>query len=559
MCALFMKNKFIRIYCPLKLRRLLLPLFLVIAVSIFARDIVGTEEKTAGYFDVARATTAEALDHAARCSDLGLFAEETQVLEALKYSGREMTDAERARCLYRLALSYYSTGTYQLSLKNLFELLRMPKPDSLRYYDVSAKIILSGTYMRFHASAQADSVLRLVDQDLKRYDFGQTRMKKLRRDYYLEKSTVHADRGEWAEYINMLKEIDKYAEDNHDNALRRKLDYGIYYMQTDRPDLAERYYKSIRLEPEWSYDKMAAMVNYAEMLYNIRRFEDAVTVSDEALEMIKGHRMDQMKSTIFLVKGLSLFELGDAQRAVPYLEESRQIRDSIFEWHTSHSVLGSAKDFERDMDSNGYEAMRRANYRSWIYIAVLVVILISGVVLIVRLRRKLKGQEIRNAELAGELESIESRHTADLSDTLRDLSETKRRIVSLTLKLAQVNDVVRKAIDKESGAGDSERLASLQEGMKHVDLNRNVWETFDLLFEQTNPRFYKDLSQRHPDLTKGEKRMCAYIKLELSTKEIATVTNRSTRTVETVRYRLRKKLNIPEGVSLETYISELSS
>lgn len=161
--------------------------------------------------------------------------------------------------------------------------------------------------------------------------------------------------------------------------------------------------------------------------------------------------------------------------------------------------------------------------------------------------------------MTAELNDIESRHTASLSDTLRDLSETKRRIVSLTLKLTQVNDLVRKAIDRESREDDSERLVSLREGMKHIDLNRNVWETFDLLFEQTNPRFYQYLGERHPDLTKGEKRMCAYIRLELSTKEIATVTNRSTRTVETVRYRLRKKLNIPEGQTLESYLASLAN
>lgn len=384
-------------------------------------------------------------------------------------------------------------------------------------------------------------------------------MKKLRRDYFMEKSTVHADRGEWSEYIRLLKEIDKYAEKNQENALRRKLDYGIYYMQIDRPDLAERYFKSIRNEPEWSYDKMAAMVNYSQMLYNEKRYQDAVTVSDEALEMIRGHRMDQMKSTIFLVKGLSLYGLGDAERAVPLLEEARQIKDSIFEWHTTHSVLGSAKDFERDIDSSGYEALRRSRTRIFVCAAGLFVALVIACIVIYRYRTRLFREKRANEALTAELNDIESRHTASLSDTLRDLSETKRRIVSLTLKLTQVNDLVRKAIDRESREDDSERLVSLREGMKHIDLNRNVWETFDLLFEQTNPRFYQYLGERHPDLTKGEKRMCAYIRLELSTKEIATVTNRSTRTVETVRYRLRKKLNIPEGQTLESYLASLAN
>lgn len=522
-----------------------------------AQDYISPQIKEIKNFDVAGSSTAEVLDHASRCSDLGLFTEETQVLETLKYTRHDMTTAERSKCLYNLAMSYYSTGSYQLSLKNLFELLRLEKPDSLRYFDVSAKIILSGTYMRFHSSAQADSVLNLVKKDIEKYHFSPEMENKLLHDYCLEKSTVYAERGDWTQYINMLKESDRYCEDNHENALRRKLDYGIYYMQTERPDLAEQYFKSIGLEPEWSYNKMAAMVNYAQMLYDEKKYSEAINIADEALEMIKGHRMDQMKSTIFLVKGLSLYELGDARGAVPYLEDSRMLRDSIFEWHTTHSVLGSARDFERDLDNTDLETVRKANERSKIYIMVLclVILCIAGAAIFIY--RRLKRIKNENSHLCKELEEIEQVHNAQISDTLEDLSENKRRIVSLTLKLAQVNDVVRKAIDKSSTENADERISALQEGMKHVDMNRNVWETFNILFEQTNPDFYRNLCSRHPDLTKGEKRMCAYIKLELSTKEIATVTNRSARTVETVKYRLRKKFDIPEGTSLEAYLAEM--
>lgn len=525
--------------------------------TVNAQDYIGPEIKELRNFNVSDASTTEALDHAQRCSDLGLFTEETQVLEALKYTRHDMTPAERARCLYHLALSYYSTGSYQLSLKNLFDLLRMDKPDSLRYYDVSGKIILAGTYMRFHSNAQADSVLKLVDRDLQRYRFKPEMTRKLRHDYYLEKSTVHADRKEWPQYIQMLKESDKYCDDNADNALRRKLDYGIYYMQTKRPDLAEQYFKSISLDPEWSYNKMAAMANYAEMLYNEKRYEDAIKIADEVMEMIKGHRMDQMKSTIFLVKGLSLYELGEAREGVPYLEESRILRDSIFDWHTTHSVLGSARDFERDLDSSDMEEIRKANTRSRIVITLLCIAILGLAFMSMLIYNRLKIAREEKRKLGKQLDEIEQVHHAQISDTLDDLSENKRRIVSLTLKLAQVNDVVRKALDRNSTEDPAQRISELQEGMKHVDMNRNVWETFNLLFEQTNPDFYRNLCNRHPDLTKGEKRMCAYIKLELSTKEIATVTNRSARTVETVKYRLRKKFDIPEGVSLESYIAEL--
>lgn len=53
--------------------------------------------------------------------------------------------------------------------------------------------------------------------------------------------------------------------------------------------------------------------------------------------------------------------------------------------------------------------------------------------------------------------------------------------------------------------------------------------------------------------------MCAYIFMNLGTKEIATMTNRSTRTVETVKYRLNKKLSPPDGISLGDYLRSLDT
>lgn len=496
----------------------------------------------------------EMLDHAKRCSDLGLQAEETEVLEKLKEGGFEMTAGQKSKCLYRLALAYYTMGSYQLSLNNLFELLRFEKPDSLKFYDISARTILAGTYMRFGSTAQADSVLKSCERELKRYKFPDQRQRSLWRDYYLEKSTVCAARDEWPEYFALLKESDKYRDDNPENDVRRKLDFGIYYMQTGRSDLAEQYFKTIMEENEWSYNKMAAMVNYSQMLYNEKRFDDAFSVSDLALDMLSGHRMDQMKATLLLVKGLSLHNSGKSSEAVPLLEESRMIRDSIFEWHTAHSVLGLAKDFERELDSAHMDKIRRANQRSWIINVLLIVSLISSLVVILFIIKRIRLLKNRNLLLTTELSEIETRHAENMQETLTDLSDNKRRMVALTLKLGQLNDLVRSAIDRNQDILDSDRISALRDGMKGLDMNKNVWEIFDILCRQTDPKFYENLTRKHPDLTKGEKRMCAYIKMELSTKEIAAITVRSTRTVETIRYRLRKKLGLPDDISTEYYL-----
>ena len=70
---------------------------------------------------------------------------------------------------------------------------------------------------------------------------------------------------------------------------------------------------------------------------------------------------------------------------------------------------------------------------------------------------------------------------------------------------------------------------------------RNEFET---RFEQVHEAFFVQLNSRFPDLTPNDRRICAFLKLNMSTKDIALLTNRSPRSIESARYRLKKKLGL---------------
>ena len=70
------------------------------------------------------------------------------------------------------------------------------------------------------------------------------------------------------------------------------------------------------------------------------------------------------------------------------------------------------------------------------------------------------------------------------------------------------------------------------------------WEQFARHFDNVHTDYLKKLKEFCPDLTTAELKLAAYLRLSLSTKEIAQLMNISTRGVETSRYRLRKKLGL---------------
>jgi DNA-binding CsgD family transcriptional regulator len=91
---------------------------------------------------------------------------------------------------------------------------------------------------------------------------------------------------------------------------------------------------------------------------------------------------------------------------------------------------------------------------------------------------------------------------------------------------------------------------------KDID-SEDYWKVFEVHLEQVHEAFLKRLAEKHPDLTGREFKLCAYIRMGMSSKEIAALTNISFRAVENNRYRLRQKLKLERSENLSNYILSL--
>jgi DNA-binding CsgD family transcriptional regulator len=85
------------------------------------------------------------------------------------------------------------------------------------------------------------------------------------------------------------------------------------------------------------------------------------------------------------------------------------------------------------------------------------------------------------------------------------------------------------------------------------------WQNFTKHFDKVHGDFISGLKEKHPAITGNELKLCAYLRMNLSTKEIAQLMNISVRGVEISRYRLRKKLMIASDVSLFDYMLSLQT
>ncbi len=142
---------------------------------------------------------------------------------------------------------------------------------------------------------------------------------------------------------------------------------------------------------------------------------------------------------------------------------------------------------------------------------------------------------------------------------LQEDVENKNRELSLsTMSLVRKNELLQQI--KEDLLAAREPKHNIREVIKTIDRNideAGTWALFRDAFENADRDFFKKIKELHPELTPNDLKLCAYLRLNLSSKEIAPMLNISPRSVEVKRYRLRKKMRLERETGLTEYILEI--
>ncbi len=94
--------------------------------------------------------------------------------------------------------------------------------------------------------------------------------------------------------------------------------------------------------------------------------------------------------------------------------------------------------------------------------------------------------------------------------------------------------------------------------IKEMDSNmtKESWEEFEFRFNEVHSDFYDNIISDFPDLTPNELKLCAFLKLNMTTKDIATITYQTSHSITVARHRLRNKLNLERDDNLVTFLSK---
>lgn len=138
----------------------------------------------------------------------------------------------------------------------------------------------------------------------------------------------------------------------------------------------------------------------------------------------------------------------------------------------------------------------------------------------------------------------------------RELSNTATNIIYKNEMLNKLNMELSNLKDQEGRKLSSDQLNKLNKIIEGVQNDNRDWDIFENSFNDAHENFFKKLKLDYPDLVPNDLKLCAYLRLNMSSKEIATLLNISTRGVEIRRYRLRKKLGLPTDKNLTEFLLE---
>ncbi|RRN77353.1 transcriptional regulator, partial [Pseudoxanthomonas sp. SGD-10] len=170
-----------------------------------------------------------------------------------------------------------------------------------------------------------------------------------------------------------------------------------------------------------------------------------------------------------------------------------------------------------------------------------------------------KEEHIRKEAIENEQRLIKLRNEklqAELDSKGRELANSAMNMVYKNELLQKIRNQISDLKDEQGKKLSDDQLRKIQKLIDEGMHDERDWNLFETSFNEAHENFFKRLKQNHPALVPNDLKLCAYLRMNMSSKEMASLLNISVRGVELRRYRLRKKLDVPHDKNLVEFLME---
>lgn len=345
---------------------------------------------------------------------------------------------------------------------------------------------------------------------------------------------------------------------------------GICYLEKKSFDLADHYFiksLSIRKAKGDKRGQAQCLNNLGKNQVMQGHFQKALDFFKQALDL--GKEIHHAESILISLESLSNLNdtLGHHQHAFDYLKEFKQLSDSVYSAESKLAMSSLESDYrlEKERRFAQLEAERNKALEErkeiWKYalFGALFFLLLTSILLLFLMRGKVRNVKLEQEKLKLESEKLD----LERNKLQENLEYKNRELTSKALFLMKNNELISSIADKLIEAKSTFRAENqgiIQDIIHELRASQDahVWEEFEAHFTQVHSDFYKKLQDQFPNLSANEKKLCAFLRLNLSTKEISAITYQSINSITVARSRLRKKLNLEgEDTQLVNFLMQI--
>lgn len=356
-----------------------------------------------------------------------------------------------------------------------------------------------------------------------------------------------------------LKSIQLSKQLHNDFELARLyMNYGNLMKQQSLYKLAESYYDSSLLickENDLSYGIILNNINSGSLYLEKGEAKKALNILQDCELTLQKFNLPDKKAKVYELLAEAYKNTAQYEKALNYFQKYIKIDDSISGNHINKTILELSMKFDQEKSKKEIanlqnQLLTEKNQHQLYFISFLIsalIVLSLGYFAYFKQRSSNYRAKI----------TIQENENLLLSMELKD-----KQLVSKAMHLARIKEIIwsvevqMKDLMGECDASKSSDLRQMIRQLKTGLPNESIKE-FETLFEQINQSFFQKLINQFPQLSPAEIKLCGFLKLNLTTKDIATLSNRSSQTINNSRSSIRKKINLENDDSLVLFLSKL--
>jgi len=321
---------------------------------------------------------------------------------------------------------------------------------------------------------------------------------------------------------------------------------GSYYLKAEKYKVANEFFeKAQELLSDFPYELPSLQSKIAECYLGLKNYEKAIASANHNINLIKLNLFNKSKINNYKILEKIYYEKGDLNNLIKVKDSLLLISKSGYDLNISNKMS--------DLETNIVLSKKRSEinksrimYNTYLFILIICFTILAFSLVSLRLNfnlEKEKSKKILNEKIIVE----------------NDLNHKKVELLNKSNFISQRNENLNYLLESVDYIESNTSNSSIQIKQKIKDLLRteNLNDRFEKHFEDVYPGFFKSLIRFSSKLTQNDLRFCAYLKMNQSTDEIAKLTSISIRTVESKKYRVKKKFKIGKDQSLTGFIHSI--